>query len=124
MYAKGTTTGDIETHIQEIYSISVSDSTFSRIMDKILPVVKEWHQRLLEAIYYHVRREGQTVKKAVYSAISFIPFIQLSKMYCNPTQIFIKVSGKKVDNPRIMWYYKPRTKESAPLREWWNWQTR
>ena len=51
MYAKGMTTGDIETHIQDIYGISVSDSTVSRITDKILPVAKEWQQRPLEAIY-------------------------------------------------------------------------
>ncbi|MFR9255094.1 MAG: transposase [Merdibacter sp.] len=31
------TTGDIETHIQDIYGISVSNSTVSRITDKILP---------------------------------------------------------------------------------------
>ena len=47
MYAKGMTTGDIETHIQEIYGISVSDSTVSRITDKILPVAREWQQRPL-----------------------------------------------------------------------------
>ena len=78
MYAKGMTTGDIETHIQDIYGISVSDSTISRITDKILPIAKEWQQRPLEssyavvfldAIHYHVRREGQIVKKAVYIAI-------------------------------------------------------
>jgi len=78
MYAKGMTTGDIETHIQDIYGISVSDSTVSRITDKILPIAKEWQQRPLEAIYavvfldaihYHVRSEGQIVKKAVYIAI-------------------------------------------------------
>ena len=34
MYAKGMTTSDIETHIQDIYGISVSDSTVSRITDK------------------------------------------------------------------------------------------
>ena len=78
MYAKGMTTGDIEAHIQDIYGISVSDSTVSRITDKILPIAKEWQQRPLESIYavvfldaihYHVRSEGQIVKKAVYIAI-------------------------------------------------------
>ncbi len=78
MYAKGMTTGDIETHIQDIYGISVSDSTVSRITDKVLPVAKEWQQRPLEPIYavvfldaihYHIRSEGQIVKKAVYIAI-------------------------------------------------------
>ena len=42
MYAKGMTIGDIEAHIQDIYGISVSDSTLSRITDKILPITKEW----------------------------------------------------------------------------------
>ena len=45
MYAKGMTTGDIEAHIQDIYGICVSDSTVSRITDKILPIVREWQQR-------------------------------------------------------------------------------
>lgn len=78
MYAKGMTTSDIETHIHDIYGVSVSDSTVSRTTDKILPIAKEWQQRPLEniyavvfldAIHYHVRSEGQIVKKAVYIAI-------------------------------------------------------
>lgn len=69
MYAKGMTTGDIEAHIQDIYGVDVSDTTVSRITDKILPVAKEWQQRPLDAIHYHVRSEGHIVKKAVYIAI-------------------------------------------------------
>ena len=78
MYAKGMSTGDIEGHIRDIYGVEVSDTTVSRITDKILPVAKEWQQRPLETIYavvfmdaihYHVRSEGQIVKKAVYIAI-------------------------------------------------------
>ena len=78
MYAKGMSTGDIEAHIRDIYGLEVSDTTVSRITDKILPVAKEWQQRPLESIYavvfldaihYHVRSEGQVVKKAVYIAI-------------------------------------------------------
>ena len=41
MYAKGMTTSDIESHIREIYGLEISDSTISRITDKILPIVKE-----------------------------------------------------------------------------------
>ena len=48
MYAKGMTTGDIEAHIRDIYGIEVSDTTVSRITDKILPIAKEWQQRPLE----------------------------------------------------------------------------
>ena len=45
MYAKGMTAGDIESHMKELYDIDISDSTISRITDKILPVVKEWQER-------------------------------------------------------------------------------
>ncbi len=78
MYAKGMTTKDIESHIQEIYGLECSDTTISRITDKVLPVVREWQSRPLEEIYavvfmdaihFHVRSEGQIVKKAVYIAI-------------------------------------------------------
>jgi transposase-like protein len=50
MYAKGMTTGDIEAHIRDIYGIEVSDTTVSRITDKILPIAGEWQQRPLEAV--------------------------------------------------------------------------
>ena len=78
MYAKGRTTADIGDHIRDIYGMEVSESTVSRITDKVLPEAKEWQQRPLEsvhavmfmdAIHYHVRSEGQVVKKAVYIAI-------------------------------------------------------
>ena len=78
MYAKGMTTGDIESHMRELYDIGISDSTISRITDKILPIVREWQERPLEdiyavvfmdAIHYHVRQEGRIVKRAVYIAI-------------------------------------------------------
>jgi len=78
MYAKGMSTTDIGDHIRDIYGIEVSESTVSRITDKVLPEAREWQQRPLESIYavmfmdaihYHVRSEGQIVKKAVYIAI-------------------------------------------------------
>lgn len=69
------TAGDIESHLKELYDMDISDSTISRITDKIFPVVKEWQERPLEevcavvfmdAIHYHVRSEGRIVKRAVY----------------------------------------------------------
>ena len=78
MYAKGMTTNDIESHMRELSDIEISDSTISRITDKILPIVKQWQQRPLEEIYavvfmdaihYHVRNEGRIVKRAVYIEI-------------------------------------------------------
>ena len=78
MYAKGMTTNDIESHMRELYDIEISDSTISRITDKVLPIVKEWQERPLEEIYAvvfmdtihcHVRNEGRIVKHAVYIAM-------------------------------------------------------
>ena len=66
MYAKGMTTSDIEAHIRDIYGLDVSDTTVSRITDKILPIVRKWQNRppesvyavvLMDAIHYHVRSE-------------------------------------------------------------------
>jgi transposase-like protein len=89
MYAKGMTTGDMEAHIKDLYELDISDSTISRITDKVLPIAKEyprydqsiprpWQMRAFESVYavvyldaihYHVRHEGRIVKKAVYIAI-------------------------------------------------------
>ena len=78
MYAKGMTTADIESHMKDLYDTDISDSTISRITDKVLPIVKEWQERPLEDIYavvfldavhYHVRNEGRIVKRTVYIAI-------------------------------------------------------
>ena len=78
MYAKGMSTSDIEAHIRDIYGLEISDTTVSRITDKVLPAATEWQQRPLESVYavvfldaihYHVRSEGQIIKKAVYIAI-------------------------------------------------------
>ena len=58
--------------------MDISDTTVSRITDKVLPEAREWQQRPLESVYavvfmdaihYHVRSEGQIVKKSVYIAI-------------------------------------------------------
>ena len=76
MYAKGMTTGDIESHMRELYDIGISDSTISRITDKILPIVREWQERPLEdiyavvfmdAIHYHVRQEAFLMRAGQYS---------------------------------------------------------
>lgn len=74
MYAKGITQADIRAHFDELYGVSLSESTISRITDKVLPAVKEWQERPLEEVYavvyldavhFHVCSEGRIVKKAV-----------------------------------------------------------
>jgi putative transposase len=78
LFAKGMTLSDIKTHVADMYDFDISESSISRITDKILPIAKEWQDRPLEdtyavvfmdAIHYNVRSEGRIVKKAVYIAI-------------------------------------------------------
>lgn len=73
-------TSDIESHFRELYDVEISDSTISRVTDKILPLVTEWQERPLEevyavvfmdAIHFHVRQDGRIVKKAVYVVIGY-----------------------------------------------------
>lgn len=75
MYAKGMTTRDIESHMQEIYAVSISAEMISQITNKVLPLVKEWETRPLEniypivyldAIHFKVRDSGKIVSKASY----------------------------------------------------------
>ena len=78
LYSQGTSTREIERTMQELYGIEVDATRVSRITDKIMPVIREWQNRpleacyahvVLDAIHYKVRQEGHVVKKAVYIAI-------------------------------------------------------
>ena len=79
MYAKGMTTRDIQSHVQEFYGLDVSASLISQITDKIIDLAKEWHNRPLEnlypivffdAIHYKVTSEGKVTNKAAYTCLS------------------------------------------------------
>lgn len=78
MYAKGMTTRDISTHLQSIYGVDASAEMISRMTDRILPIAKEWQNRplarkyaivFMDAVHFHVRQDGRTIKKAVYVAL-------------------------------------------------------
>lgn len=78
MYAKGMSTGAINSHIEDMYKFSVSKEQVSRITDKILPLAKEWQNRPLERCYtvifldgmvFDVRENGRYQKKTVYVII-------------------------------------------------------
>lgn len=75
MYAKGMTTRDISSHLEEIYGIDASHTLVSKITDKIIPLVQEWQSRPLEHVYpiifldsihYKVRTDGKVINKAAY----------------------------------------------------------
>lgn len=78
MYAKGMSMRDMEDYLRDLYGINASHSLISDIIDKIMPEVKEWQNRLLEkvypivymdAIHFPVRQDGIVINKAVYIAI-------------------------------------------------------
>ena len=73
MYAKGMTTNDIESHMRELYDIEISDSTISRITDKILPIVKEWQERPLEEIYAVVFMDAIHYLSLIHISFAQIP---------------------------------------------------
>jgi transposase-like protein len=78
MYAKGMSTRDIQSHVEEIYGLEVSPTLVSGITDKITALAEEWQARPLErvypivffdAIHYKVRSEGKVVSKAAYTCL-------------------------------------------------------
>ncbi len=78
LYAKGMSVRDICDHIEEMYGFTLSPTTLSTITDRIIPMVKEWQQRPLEAHYcfvwmdamhYKVREDGKVISRAVYNII-------------------------------------------------------
>lgn len=78
MYAKGMTTRDIQSHIEELYGIEISPVLVSNITDKIVETALIWQNRTLEriypivffdAIFYKVREEGKVKSKAAYTCL-------------------------------------------------------
>lgn len=54
LYAKGMTTGDIQTHLAEIYDTEISRETISKITDQIVDDMTVWQHRPLEAAWIPV----------------------------------------------------------------------
>jgi putative transposase len=78
MHAKGMSTRDMGKHLESLYSIDASPELISRITDRIIPMINEWQNRPLAAIYaivfmdaihYKVRQDGRVITKAAYTAI-------------------------------------------------------
>ena len=51
LYAKGMTTGDIATHLAELYGDDVSRDLVSTVTDRIVDEMAEWQARPLEPVY-------------------------------------------------------------------------
>lgn len=78
LYALGMSYEAITDHLQEMYGLEVSTAKISQITDKLVPVITEWRNRPLEAVYpivfldamhFKIREEGKVVSKAIYSIL-------------------------------------------------------
>ena len=75
--AKGLTTGEVEAHLAEVYSTTISRETISKITDRVLGELAEWQTRPLDRVYPVVFidaivvkiRDGQVANRPVYTAI-------------------------------------------------------
>jgi len=79
MYAKGTTMRDIQDMLDELYGISVSPDTISKITDKVWPMVEEWQNRplapiyaiaYLDALHLKLKKDGKIDNVAVYNVLA------------------------------------------------------
>jgi putative transposase len=78
MYAKGMSTRDIQSHIQELYGTELSPTMISNITEKVMEIAIEWQARPLQAVYpiiffdaihYKVKENGKVVLKASYTCL-------------------------------------------------------
>ncbi|MBI9113189.1 IS256 family transposase [Maridesulfovibrio ferrireducens] len=78
MFALGMSYQDISAHVHEMYDLSLSKATISSVTDKLIPELKEWQQRPLNAVYpfiwldaihFKVKDGGRFVSKAVYTIL-------------------------------------------------------
>jgi transposase-like protein len=75
LYARGMTTRDITAALHEMYGMTVSAETISKVTDKVLPLVEAWQNRPLQAFYpivwldaihIRVRQDGRVTLCPVY----------------------------------------------------------
>jgi putative transposase len=79
LYSRGMSYNDICKHLEDLYGLSVSPATLSKITDSVIEEVKTWQNRPLESVYpfmwldaihYKVKEDGAIKTKAVYCLIA------------------------------------------------------
>lgn len=78
MFAHGMSYQAIREHVKEMYGMDVSNGTLNAITDKLIPELKSWQERELDAIYplvwldaihYKIKENGRFISKAVYTIL-------------------------------------------------------
>ena len=80
LYARGMTTREIQSHLEEMYQVEVSPALISSVTDAVIEEVKVWQNRPLDALYPILYLDALQVKirdgahirnKAIYLAIAW-----------------------------------------------------
>jgi len=78
LYARGVSTRDIRSHIEDLYGIEVSPELISSVTDNIHEFVREWQTRPLDPVYpivyldalrMKIRTDGTVQNRCIYLAI-------------------------------------------------------
>jgi len=78
LYALGNSYSQISEHIEEMYGVYFSKASISTVTDKIIPMLTEWRERPLQALYpfvwldaihYKVKEDGRYISKAFYTVL-------------------------------------------------------
>lgn len=78
LYGLGMSYRDISSHIKEMYDTEISHTVLSQITDRIIPDIKAWQNRPLDAVYcivwldamhYKVKVDGKISHKALYNIL-------------------------------------------------------
>ena len=78
MFSLGMSYRDIRGHVEDMYGIDVSEATITSITDSLIPELKGWQQRPLDALYpfvwldaihYKIKEDGRYVSKAIYTIL-------------------------------------------------------
>jgi putative transposase len=75
LYARGTSTRDIQAQLEELYGVELSPTLISQVTDTVSEEVRQWQNRpldslfpvlFLDALYIKLRQNGQVKSRAVY----------------------------------------------------------
>ena len=78
LYAKGQSTRDIATTIEELYDVSISPTLISRVTERVMESVIEWQHRPLDPLYpilyldcivLKIRHNQRVINKSLYLAL-------------------------------------------------------
>lgn len=78
LYGLGMSYRDMQAHIQEMYGVFISEGSINAITDRVIPLIKEWQNRVLDrgyaivwldAMHFKIREDGQVRTKAIYTVL-------------------------------------------------------